>query len=252
MVRSGVFPVGCGSAAPREHIIERKCILQKFNKYLIMPLLILVMVFLFPVNVLADVREMDEDDAKVIRSFLTEYNPGHNYLGTSTVSHCTCYIVYSSDSGSTYEIKMLPAPAYVSNKRGWYTAHLPVSNVQGRNNNSYTFLYDMNARAFKSTTVPYSSASIEDASVDSTLSLCYENWKIVASNFDLVDKDGTVFFQRAPLPVPKLWEVMGMKFKQVQSHLLQMGMELVIVVILVVSCLLFPIFWRKSLESLLP
>ena len=234
MVRSGVFPVGCGSAAPREHIIERKCILQKFNKYLIMPLLILVMVFLFPVNVLADVREMDEDDAKVIRSFLTEYNPGHNYLGTSTVSHCTCYIVYSSDSGSTYEIKMLPAPAYVSNKRGWYTAHLPVSNVQGRNNNSYTFLYDMNARAFKSTTVPYSSASIEDA------------------NFDLVDKDGTVFFQRAPLPVPKLWEVMGMKFKQVQSHLLQMGMELVIVVILVVSCLLFPIFWRKSLESLLP
>lgn len=249
---SGVFPVGCGSAAPREHIIERKCILQKFNKYLIMPLLLLVMVFLFPVNVLADVREMDEDDAKVIRSFLTEYNPGHNYLGTSTVSHCTCYIVYSSNGGLAYEIKMLPAPAYVSNERGWYTAHLPVSNVQGRNNNSYTFLYNMNARAFKSTTVPYSSASIEDASDDSTLSLCYESWKIVASNFDLVDKDGTVFFQRTPLPVSQLWEAMGTEAPQVQRQLLQTGKRIAIVIILVVSYLIFPVFWRKCLESLLP
>ena len=55
---SGVFPVGCGSAAPREHIIERRCLLRKYNKFFLIPLFFM-MVFFIPSRCSAAVKETD-------------------------------------------------------------------------------------------------------------------------------------------------------------------------------------------------
>lgn len=250
---SGVFPVGCGSAAPREHINERRCILQKINKCLVISLFFVATVFfiLKPVNVSAAVSKLDEEDCKIIRSFFADYEPTRNYTGGSTISHCTNYIIFSDDEGKSYYVTLLPTPDYCIDTGSLYSYHLPRVSFDGRDNNTYTFVYNPSLKAFSSTDRPFTYSRAETGA-DCLGTLCRKTSYIAAVSFDMVDKDGTVFFQHSPLPVHRWWAAMGEQSGGVKRQLLRTGKMIATVIILVVSYLIFPIFWKKCLESLLP
>lgn len=247
-----MFPVGCGSAAPREHINERRCNLQKFNKCLVISLFVATVFFILkPVSVSAEVSKLDEEDCKIIRSFFADYDPARNYAGGSTISHCTNYIIYSDNEGKSYYVMLLPAPDYCVDTGTLYRYHLPAVSLAGRDNNTYTFVYNPSSKAFSSTDKPYTYSRAETGA-DCLGTMCKKTSYIAAVSFDMVNKDGTVFFQHSPLPVYRWWAAMGEQSGVVNLQLLRTGKLIAIVIILVVSYLIFPIFWRRCLESLLP
>lgn len=75
---------------------------------------------------------------------------------------------------------------------------------------------------------------------------------IIYSSAALYGKDNTSFFPAAPFKMYLDGGKVENQARETQRHLLQTGKRIAIVIILVVSCLIFPIFWRKCLEFLLP
>ena len=75
---------------------------------------------------------------------------------------------------------------------------------------------------------------------------------IIYSSAALYGKDNTSFFPAAPFRMYLDGAKIQTGATQVQRQVLRTGKQIVIVVILVVSYLVFPIFWRRCLESLLP
>ena len=75
---------------------------------------------------------------------------------------------------------------------------------------------------------------------------------IIYSSAALYGRDNTSFFPQAPFKVYLDGGKVESQARETQHRLLQTGKQIAIVIVLVVSYLIFPIFWRKCLESLLP
>lgn len=75
---------------------------------------------------------------------------------------------------------------------------------------------------------------------------------IIYSSSALTAKDGDSFFPQAPFKMYLDGAKIQTGATQAQRQVLRTGKQIVVVVILVVSYLVFPVFWKKCLESLLP
>ena len=258
---SGVFPVGCGSAAPREHIIERKCTLQKFNKCLVISLFFIATFFLIPKNAYAAPKETDaaaslsngvKDDLK---DYINSYDRSKCVVkscqrGRPNIAH---YLVfYLRGDKSTICILFYPQTDYVYDDGS--TIHFVFSQSMndslcghwqtvayhiGRTNPFDEMTADGLSAGYSS---PYDCGNIGLNSVDD----------IIYSSAALYGKDNESFFPAAPFKMYLDGGKVENQARETQRQLLQTGKQIAIVIILVVSYLIFPIFWRKCLESLLP
>lgn len=258
---SGVFPVGCGSAAPRGHIIERRCNLQKFNKCLVISLFFIATVFLIPRNAYAAPKETDAAASlsngvkNDLKNYINSYDRSKCVVkscqrGRPNIAH---YIVFFDD-GDRNEICILfyPQTDYVYDDGN--TIHFVFSKTA---NDSLCGHWQF-VKYHVGRTSPFDTMNADGLSAgyaepyDCGSILLRSKGDIIYSSAALYGKDNTSFFPAAPFKMYLDGEQMEEQVTQAQHQLLRTGKLIAIVIILVVSYLIFPIFWRRCLESLLP
>ena len=262
---SGVFPVGCGSAAPRENIIERRCLLRKYNKFFLIPLFFM-MVFFIPLRCSAAVKETDAASSvsdsvkKKIKEAISSYDKTYcDYVHCSThrtsIAHYLVYF-YNGDKSKIAILYYPQASYYYFKTDGNGRNYLHIVEGGGVSTSfcrHHVWTVYNNTSSFDKYTGGLDGYDQHTDDYDYFSFLCRSADDILYSSCALFGKDGEDFFPSARFPtLVGGGQTLNPPARQAQRRILQTGKQIAIVIILVVSYLIFPIFWRKCLESLLP
>ena len=239
-------------------LYESRCELKK--KMLLLSLLLAMTFLIYPVNVYAAPRETDAAASlsngvkNDLKNYINSYDRSKCVIkscqrGRPNIAH---YIVYF-DRGDKSKIVVLfyPQVDYVYKTTNLHFVFSKTANDALCGHWQSVVYHVGRERPFDAMTADGLSSGYSEPYDWDNYSLLSEH-DIIYSSAALYGKDNTSFFPAAPF---KMY-LDGAKIQggamRAQRQVLQTGKAIVIVVILVVSYLIFPIFWKKCLESLLP